>query len=478
MLRMPRYKYYFAISDFMILSVAFILSAYIITLSISVDFTETGLSLPIFYLFITFSVLVIYIFDKNHLYKINVILMRTVHTTALLKSLLFASAITFVFFILLNAGSASALSLITLIFVFSASLLFYFLRIEFYRRMILRVPNNFFRRNILIVGAGKSGKLMAEKILSENPYGINIVGFIDDYKKDGEEILSGKKILGRTEEIEKISASYYVDEAIIAINKIDYDRLLGIIDRFLGSHIVLKISSALFGIVGKNFSGETYGGIPVVDVRPSESKFLTIKIKRVIDIAGSLLGIILLSPLMLLIVVLIKAGSPGPVLFKQKRIGYSGKPFTFYKFRSMNILDGEDEERKKMMLEFMKNDQPKTRDTKVINDRRVTWIGRYIRKTSLDELPQLFNVLKGEMSLVGPRPCLPYEYENYNEWQRRRLSVLPGCTGVWQVSGRSSVSFNDSIVLDLYYVNNMSLFFDFRILLRTFPVMFLSKGGK
>ena len=117
-------------------------------------------------------------------------------------------------------------------------------------------------------------------------------------------------------------------------------------------------------------------------------------------------------------------------------------------------------------------------DTKIVIKERVTKIGYFIRKTSLDELPQLINVIKGDMSLVGPRPCLPYEYKHYDDWQKRRLSVLPGCTGVWQVSGRSKVSFRDSIVLDIYYVNNMSPWFDLQLILKTFPVMLLGIGGK
>jgi undecaprenyl-phosphate galactose phosphotransferase len=143
----------------------------------------------------------------------------------------------------------------------------------------------------------------------------------------------------------------------------------------------------------------------------------------------------------------------------------------------MSVINGDDEERKQKMIDFMK-DENGTQKTKIINDSRVTWIGKIIRKLSLDELPQLFNVLKGEMSLVGPRPCLPYEYENYDEWQKRRVSVIPGCTGVWQVWGRSSVSFKESVVLDLYYINNMSPWFDLQLIFQTIPVMLTAKGAK
>ncbi len=141
-------------------------------------------------------------------------------------------------------------------------------------------------------------------------------------------------------------------------------------------------------------------------------------------------------------------------------------------------VDGEDdEERKEKMIEFIKNGGEES-GQKVINENRITTIGKYLRATSLDELPQLLNVIKGDMSLVGPRPCLPYEYEHYDTWQKRRTNTLPGLTGVWQVWGRSSVSFKDSIVLDLYYINNMSPWLDLQLILKTVPVMIFSKGGK
>jgi lipopolysaccharide/colanic/teichoic acid biosynthesis glycosyltransferase len=174
------------------------------------------------------------------------------------------------------------------------------------------------------------------------------------------------------------------------------------------------------------------------------------------------------------IAVIIKLTSKGPVIYIQKRVGLNGRLFNFYKFRSMYANDGEDEKRKAMMLDFMKNDNA----GKIIDEGRVTAIGRFIRKTSLDELPQLYNVIRGDMSIVGPRPCLWYEFENYTEWQKRRVNVVPGCTGVWQVSGRSSVSFNDSIVLDLYYLMKMSPMYDIKLILKTIPVMLLSRGGK
>jgi lipopolysaccharide/colanic/teichoic acid biosynthesis glycosyltransferase len=189
-----------------------------------------------------------------------------------------------------------------------------------------------------------------------------------------------------------------------------------------------------------------------------------------------------LAPLFALIAAGIKLSSPGPVIFTQTRIGRNGQPFRFYKFRSMHVADNDATEHKKFVQDFIR--QPKdtcARDDikvfKITNDPRIFKLGKFIRKTSIDELPQLFNVLKGDMSLVGPRPCLPYEWECYEDWHKRRLDILPGCTGMWQALGRSTVSFEEMVILDLYYRSNMTLWLDLKIVLQTFPVIFLGKGG-
>jgi exopolysaccharide biosynthesis polyprenyl glycosylphosphotransferase len=312
----------------------------------------------------------------------------------------------------------------------------------------------------------------------ENPIGLEIVGFVDDEKQVGEEIVSGAKVVGRFSEIEDLIKKYRVDELIVAIDSETHDEFLDILDACKKLDVNVRITSELFDVVGEKVSTEKYADIPVIDVSSHYNNALTLGVKRAFDIAISIFALIVLSPVMIAIVIAIKLSSSGSVLFKQARIGKGGKEFEFYKFRSMKVLTGsEDEDRMKKMLEFMKNDSADS-GSKVINESRITWIGGFIRKTSLDELPQLLNVLRGEMSLVGPRPCLPYEFENYDEWHKRRVEVIPGCTGVWQVWGRSSVSFKESVVLDLYYINNMSPWFDFQIMLQTLPAIITGRGAK
>ncbi|MFP8640608.1 sugar transferase [Priestia aryabhattai] len=194
--------------------------------------------------------------------------------------------------------------------------------------------------------------------------------------------------------------------------------------------------------------------------------------KRTLDIVLTIVGLILLSIVFLIISIAIKIEDPkGPVLFSQKRIGKDGKEFNMYKFRSM-VTDAEAK-----LQELLKHNETSGAMFKMKNDPRVTKVGRFIRKTSIDELPQLFNVLKGDMSLVGPRPPLPREVAEYNEYHKQRLLVTPGCTGMWQVGGRSNIGFEEMVELDLYYITNQSNLLDCKIILKTFKVLFGSNDA-
>jgi undecaprenyl-phosphate galactose phosphotransferase len=363
-------------------------------------------------------------------------------------------------------------------FLVSIGLLF-LIRVELLKWVFVELSQTSFKRNVIIVGDGKYGKLLAAKLLYENPIGLNIIGFVEEDRHNGDFVVAGKKVLGNLDDLEELVKTRVVDELIIAIDNEPYERFFDVLDRCKAVNVPIRMTSNLLNVVSQRLKTEKYGDIPVVDVAPQYNDNFTLGLKRISDIVIACFGLLVLSPFFALIALLVKLSSPGPVFFKQKRIGKDGKEFNFYKFRSMKMLSGEDEDRKKLMIEFMKQGKENgASDTKVINESRVTWIGNIIRKTSLDELPQLFNVIKGDMSLVGPRPCLPYEYENYDEWQKRRVAVIPGCTGVWQVWGRSVVNFQESVVLDLYYINNMSPWLDIQLIFQTIPVMLFSRGAK
>jgi exopolysaccharide biosynthesis polyprenyl glycosylphosphotransferase len=223
---------------------------------------------------------------------------------------------------------------------------------------------------------------------------------------------------------------------------------------------------------------------PVDLDEPPKSQSLQISLKRVMDIVGSIVGLMLFSPLMLFTAIAVKITSPGPIIFKQSRFGKKGIHFPLYKFRSM-YSNGDDQIHREYVTNLIKGELKKINQGdeetplyKMKSDPRVTPVGKIIREISIDELPQLFNVLRGEMSLVGPRPPIPYEVEKYESWHVRRiLEVKPGITGIWQVDGRSTTSFDEMVRLDLRYVQNWSLWLDVKILLKTVKAVIRPKGA-
>ncbi len=476
-MKIPKYKYLFVISDILILSFVLIFTGSTIRLltNINVDTIQTVIS-PVI-LSLSFFTVVLLIFSLNNMYKISVVLVRSAHLTAILRSLFFIIlvAVPATLFLIINLNHA-----IAAIVSFMISYIFwtYLLRIELLRGIYVFLKNKGLRRKVLIVGDGKPGRMLAAKLAFENPVGIIIVGFIDETKEIGEEIINGKKVLGKYKDINTVIKQNQIDEILIVDETRDYEQLLELVDYCRETKIHVKITSELFKIIPQKLYTEKYENLPVIDISSSYNNYwISGKIKRTFDILVASALFMILSPAFFVIAFLVKISSEGPVFFSQIRVGKGGRPFKFYKFRTMIVIKEEDAERKEKMLEFMKENNSSKSETKVKSDWRITKIGRLLRKTSLDELPQLFNVIKGDMSLVGPRPCLLYEYENYDNWQKRRVNVIPGCTGVWQVIGRSSVSFKDSIVLDLYYINNMSPWMDLQLMLKTIPVIIFGRGG-
>ena len=206
-------------------------------------------------------------------------------------------------------------------------------------------------------------------------------------------------------------------------------------------------------------------------------------LKRVVDILVSTVLLVTGFPFLLAIFLIIKLTSKGPGFFKQKRVGKDGKLFIFLKLRTMKI-DSDDSMHKEFCKKFIQDkdsefsiEEKSDKVYKIVDDPRITGVGKFLRKSGLDELPQFINILKGEMTLVGPRPPLEYEYKYYDSWHKLRLKVKPGLTGLWQVSGRSSVSFHEMVMLDLYYIEHWSLMMDLKIILKTIPVMFTGLGG-
>lgn len=324
---------------------------------------------------------------------------------------------------------------------------------------------------VLIVGAGETGRMIMRNIAAQPELGLHVVGFVDDKPERGNRDLGRFKGLGNTDQIPAIIKDHAVDVVIIALPWLYHRKILSIVSQCERHNVVVRIVPDLFQMSLSQVDIDDVSGIPLIGTKSIAIKGWNLALKRAIDVLFSSLVLILLSPLMLLIAVLIKLDSPGPVIFKQTRIGRGGRPFTVYKFRTMH----EGAELEQQALLSLNEAQGAL--FKIREDPRCTALGRFLRRSSLDELPQFYNVLRGEMSIVGPRPQLPAEVAQYQEWHKKRLETWPGMTGLWQVSGRSDLSFDDMVLLDIYYVENWSLLLDLRIALKTIPTMILGTGA-
>jgi undecaprenyl-phosphate galactose phosphotransferase len=254
----------------------------------------------------------------------------------------------------------------------------------------------------------------------------------------------------------------------------DFSALYKEIRDHIKSGHTLFVLSTFFNDLNINQEWCEFDDMPVYTFSYRSNQKLRDTIRRLIDIIGSLFLLIALTPVFLVIAIAIKIDSPGPMIYKQKRCGKDGKIFTFYKFRSMFEHERKDEIRE---VEFKGYIEQKTTKGKVINHKDITNIGRVIRKTSIDELPQFFNVLKGEMSLIGPRPPIPYEVKYYKDWHKDRLSIKPGLSGLWQIYGRGNMPCDSSIFLDLMYVINRSITLDIRLMFQTLPAVLFGRGA-
>ncbi len=326
---------------------------------------------------------------------------------------------------------------------------------------------------VLIVGMGKVGRELARQIRGRNWSGLEVVGCLDDDPKKQGMLLEGVKVLGKVNDVETVVKENDIDEVIITLPAAAHSKIEKLVLKLLGDPVSVRIVPDMLDLAFSRASLEDFGGIPLIGLRdPAITGFQRL-VKRTFDLVLSVALLFLLWPLMLLIAIAIKVSSPkGPIIFKQRRVGENGKFFMMYKFRTM-IPDAE-----KLALEKLQQQENDYLEWhKRPDDPRVTPLGRILRHTSLDELPQLFNVIKGEMSLVGPRPELPYIVAHYEPWQYKRFSVPPGITGWWQVNGRSERAMHLHTEDDLYYIQNYSPWLDLVILWRTIGAVIKGRGA-
>jgi exopolysaccharide biosynthesis polyprenyl glycosylphosphotransferase len=343
---------------------------------------------------------------------------------------------------------------------------------EIARRVFLRLRSGGqMVRMVIIAGANPEGRDIAAMLQSEPWLGYEVVGFVDD-NAPAREPVPGVPLLGGVAQLPGILHEYPNASVIVAASAVESAVTNRLARDLLDQGVHVELSSTLRDISSQRLTVRPLGRFPIVYVEPVTRGGWRAWAKRTFDVVAAGALLVLTAPIMLVVAIAVKLDSKGPVLFRQIRVGRDSEPFSVLKVRTM-VVDAE--ERLAELRELNEADGPLF---KMTNDPRITRVGRFLRVTSLDELPQLWNVVRGDMSLVGPRPALPHETEEWDALLTQRLRVTPGITGMWQVSGRSDTTFEDYTRLDLYYVDNWSLATDLAILAKTIPVVLFRQGAK
>lgn len=328
-----------------------------------------------------------------------------------------------------------------------------------------------FIQNAIVVGTDRDALEAAQAMQRTTIAGYRVVGFVDDDRDIGEPVTDGTHVIGRTDEILGLAYRYRAGLVVVSPSGVRPGTLREVTLTLEGSPVDLAVAPSLFQVVTQRVTVEAVDNVPMLHVSQIRLEGSRAAVKRTVDVLVAAVLLVLTAPVFIVSALAIRLESSGPVFFRQARVGKDGCRFTMLKFRTM-VEDAEHRLEQVLAL-----NEARGHFFKIAQDPRVTGVGRVLRRWSIDELPQLINVLRGDMSLVGPRPPLPREVENYEPWHLRRLRVRPGLTGVWQVSGRADVPFEEAVRMDLFYIENWSLGYDLVIIARTLGAILRRTGA-
>ncbi len=429
--------------------------------------------------FMLFSLLTIFIFYYYGLYKINIITRKSLQLIRIIKGLVLSAVIYMLIqFIFKTEVLFTTSRFVLLTWSFISLFLFLIFRVILYSYIHRTlIQSGITRKKLLIIGDKHLCLYTADVVRKHPECGLDLSGYF--FLEDDSSQEYGTKYLGiySYENAEKFIKKNNITHLIVAVDSLNPKNIIELIGRFTPIVPFVEVTSLIYSRLSHLLNIEWYSDIPVIPFNKSPYYRWYRFFKRFIDVLVASVTILLFSPFNLISFIINKLSSPGPFLIKQKRIGKNGKEFIFYKLRSMKPVSvKKDNKRHEKYINYINNENEIV--NKVIEKDRVTGYGNFLRKTALDELPQFYNVIKGDMSLVGPRPCLPVEYESYDNWHKKRYEITPGCTGIWQVLKNKGTSFSDTILLDLYYINKVSPWLDLQLIIMTVYIMITGSADK
>ncbi len=425
-------------------------------------------------LYASFPVLVL-IFRQHMLYKPKVYSTGIMQFAQLLRALLINALVLIAVLFFLRQEWILHSRTNLFLFIVSSLLFLSLFRILLFRKLLLPAIAGIGVRRILLVGTSLEARELLAQSASGKGQPFQVVAVVDQNGMFSSEV-GGAMVMKAVPLLREFVVANNIHEVVVAENDLPYEVVVRLITEAGETGVPIHLLSDHFKVVQQRVTKSTSEFLNVTGASISHGMhgFYASYLKRLVDIVSASIGLILLSPFLATIAIVIKRSGKGPLFYHTDVVGQGGRIFRWYKFRTMYLGQNDEIHREHVAQHIRIGSRP---TGKLESDLRVTPIGRWLRKHSLDELPQLWNVIHGDMSLVGPRPCLPYEFEQYANWHKERFTTRPGMTGLWQVSGRSSVSFNDMVILDLYYIHNISLWLDTAIILRTVGVVLTGKGG-
>jgi exopolysaccharide biosynthesis polyprenyl glycosylphosphotransferase len=380
-----------------------------------------------------------------------------------------------VYVVALSLLSLAPLEAATMLELWSVALAFFFISRAVVRAGYRRHAD--FAQAALVVGAGDVGQLVARKLQHHPEYGLRLHGLVDDHPRDRRADLDDLTVLGGMENLPALVEQHGIDRVMVAFSETPDPDVLETLRALTAAGVRVDIVPRLFEAVSLGAALDAVEGLPFVSLRQGARSQPYAVAKRAVDVIGALAGLLLTLPLLLYIAWRIRSDSPGPILFRQQRLGMDMQEFTSLKFRTMRVGTSSDEHRDYIRATATAQPTPTEGGLFKLERRNaVTSFGRWLRKTSLDELPQLINVLRGEMSLVGPRPCIPYETEFFEPRHFERFTVPQGITGLWQVTARAHASFAEALDIDVAYTRSCTFWLDLKLILLT-PLQMLGLGS-
>ncbi len=466
---------YLLFTDWLILVGSFAVALYFRRYSPGMNIVSRHHIIPEMSMAMLYAFAMLGVFSALELYKRKMLLAPLQHFLGIIK----ASLVTVLVYILVKSILKSGLFIPSRLVLLQWGILL-FAGLAVHRLLVVRVLSTLLsktdmRRRVVVIGDTDLAKQFIEESIQNKNCGIRVVGIMEDAEKA--EVVDSIPFLGNPSTLPEVVDLYNLEGAVICNPDLSHQKIMDLIEECIRLFGWVDMHSDKSSALQKSGSADAYFDIPFIRMHGISDSLLLKSWKRIFDFTAALAGVVVLSPVLIGTAIAIKLTSPGPVFYTKSRIGRNGKPFLFYKFRSMAVGADQDESRNEQIKDFIQNQQDGEKLGKVVNTAYVTPVGQFIRKWAIDELPQLFNVLKGDMALVGPRPVPPGEYEHEDEWHQRRFHISPGCTGLWKLyATKDGVTFNDTVLYDIFYARNMNPAMDLMVIFGTVWIILKGKA--